>query len=380
LSTQKKWLRVKFKVQTKAVNKGPYFVEYHLKLTTVLPIGAPAIEGFKEHPEKLKTKWPMLKLEFPKWASYPQVPALKTVNIKNDVWAAGNLSVFNDHGKMEIAKPFMAFGAVPIMGLNMYVGSAEVFAKPTHNLNIRFNWQDLPANFGDYYGDYNEFFVSDYNTTKKKLADAGKDVSKLRLAPFFDNNSFRLNQTLLSSGEWKTAAEIAGKHQGGAYDNRNLKLFNLSYKNGNNYPVSIYRIPLGKANKRKLNAKPSLIFKPLKFSDECKDGFVRFSITGPQLGFGNDVFPKVIAKVTNDNALLLADVAAEKENVPSLKGMPNAPYIPKVSKVILDYSAEHMHNLWQKNQEVPIELFHYSPFSTALSFNSVPPPKKTIKK
>ncbi len=67
-----------------------------------------------------------------------------TVNVQG----LKTLAVSNDFGAIDSSKPFQPFGAMPVSGSSMIIGSAEVFQKSLASLTIRATWLENPDPYG----------------------------------------------------------------------------------------------------------------------------------------------------------------------------------------------------------------------------------------
>jgi hypothetical protein len=66
-----------------------------------------------------------------------------------------NLLLGNDEGPLDANNKFLPFTGVPKVNGNFYIGSDEVFRKKLTGLQLKMEWEGLPADFAQYYIAYN---------------------------------------------------------------------------------------------------------------------------------------------------------------------------------------------------------------------------------
>ncbi|MGZ3764387.1 MAG: hypothetical protein ACXVB0_08910 [Mucilaginibacter sp.] len=109
---------------------------------------APAIVPFsaKIHSGNFTQQLPMVQLILKDYTSYQtiKIPRIKEVTIYVTVDTVKNLSLQNDDGKINTAKPFKPLGDFPDKGASFIIGSKEIFQKTLSNLTVIFDWQEAP--------------------------------------------------------------------------------------------------------------------------------------------------------------------------------------------------------------------------------------------
>ncbi len=150
LSTQKDWFNVSFN----AVQPNPNQLDLHITLTP----SNPAIMAFEKNPDGFNAIWPLFKLVLNDSVNLLDSPSLKNIEIVTHVEQFSSFELYNDFGKLADSG-FLPFGPIPAQGNNFYFGSAELFAKPLTELELRFNWDALPTSMDDYYAQYNDFLT-----------------------------------------------------------------------------------------------------------------------------------------------------------------------------------------------------------------------------
>jgi hypothetical protein len=108
---------------------------------------APSIIPYsqKNHGGKFNSTLPMLQVLLNDYKSYQKIKVIKIASIKIDVAAVvKNVSLQNDDGKIDAAKPFKPFGEFPESGASLIIGSKEIFQKKLTALLINTDWQQAP--------------------------------------------------------------------------------------------------------------------------------------------------------------------------------------------------------------------------------------------
>lgn len=70
------------------------------------------------------------------------------VTLRIDVTGLRTLALSNDNGPVDASKPFLAFGATPIAGSSLVIGSKEVFQKKPTSVKLLVTWADTPRAHG----------------------------------------------------------------------------------------------------------------------------------------------------------------------------------------------------------------------------------------
>jgi hypothetical protein len=74
-----------------------------------------------------------------------QETQITKITLAVNVAGLKTLAVSNDFGSVDTSKPFQPFGAQPINGSNLIIGSKEVFQKNLQSLSLKLTWQNPPA-------------------------------------------------------------------------------------------------------------------------------------------------------------------------------------------------------------------------------------------
>jgi hypothetical protein len=124
----------------------------HFSLSFTLEGDAPAIVPYstKIHGGNFTELLPMVQVMLTAYTSYQKIkiPRISSVtisvtvgNITTGDGSVKNLSLQNDDGKINSAKPFKPFGDFPDDGASFIIGSKEILQKSLTALSINFDWQ-----------------------------------------------------------------------------------------------------------------------------------------------------------------------------------------------------------------------------------------------
>jgi len=123
-----------------------------LRLVIELTGADPAIVAYntKAHGYTFATALPLLLLKLrqqPATYQYQQLQDAKLSAITLSVAVTGlrSLAVSNDFGPVDTSKPFQPFGALPVAGSALTIGSAEVFQKNLTSAAVEVTWQAAPT-------------------------------------------------------------------------------------------------------------------------------------------------------------------------------------------------------------------------------------------
>lgn len=169
---------------------------------------APAIVPYsaKIHGGSFTVALPMVQVQLDSYTSYQRIkiPRISGVNVAVTVDAIKNLSLQNDDGKINTAKPFKPFGDFPEDGAAFIIGSKEIFQKNLSKLSINFDWQQAPeyGSTGSLSALVKGSWSSIDNTVSiyaSSIVITPTEIFHI-IDPVFDNNSFFLNDFALNVG------------------------------------------------------------------------------------------------------------------------------------------------------------------------------------
>lgn len=183
------------------------------------------------------------------------------IDIQVKVCGLRNLVVQNDSSVLDINKPFMPFGPVPVANnSNFYLGSEEVFSKNWSEFDVNIQWKDLPpAGNGDRFAKHYEAYEPG---TIPSTSDFKVDVSLLNEKNWITNTSNP--ESLFQEGRGKLCEDEAFTH-----------FFHFD------------RTDFG-------SVKPCEAFTPEGYTVDSQCGYLKFKL-GDQ-DFLHAEYPKVLAK------------------------------------------------------------------------------------
>ncbi len=317
---------------------------------------------------------------------------VEEVNIDVDVQQMQELLVENDLGKMDISKPFFAFGTQAKKGAKMYIACSEALQKPWTEVKIDINWKDTPSFEGvsDHIKELYKAYRKDYLTSLSKsnytlntdaggaedTADGGLIVSgesyfqaKVHTLKdsSWDNSS--TNHQLFTNNSGNYSSTITLSQQSTKADEKALKEKQLLRPKGNKDNNDPFAKKINDETQKEIdrlsNQPKAGIGSDIKtpaeqtgFGVGSKEGFIRYTL---QQSFLNELYPKLYA------------TALSKDSEKTL--VPNEPYIPIIDSLRVSYKAEHsklFDIVKQSTEEIlldyldsSIELFHGAPFGQA---------------
>ncbi|MFT3826065.1 MAG: hypothetical protein QM731_19240 [Chitinophagaceae bacterium] len=274
------------------------------------------------------TVYPVLKIAInPNNALYPYSFLHKLVieQIKITVQVTGlqNFSAVNQHGPLNTVQPFFPFGNQPGKGSYFLIGQKEVFYKKLESLSLDIEWQSLPQdNFGftEYYYGYPEKIV---------------------------NESFACTISVLKKGQWMPQT----------VDQQKLILFqSVSVADEDpDYslrPVTpIHYIDINKLQ-QPAETRESYTGQP-EFSNETLRGFIKLELCSPEMGFGAEVYPT-----------LLAEAILKKHSKKTKGPVIQKPYTPVINKLNISYTASAIINFtgYAQSEKEGNVFYHLYPF------------------
>lgn len=361
----------------------------------------PSIEPFLKDPDGVNSVWPMLKIEFSSFPDLTTPPVLTKIDIQVNVAGVKNLQLYNDHGALTVKTPFQPFGPLAPVNSSFIIGSNEIFSKPLNWLIVGVDWDTLPADFADYYKQYNDYLnqgVTMYREGSVTTTQEGRNTKTNIFQRFgywlqrvfarkpvtipeevgpFNNFCFTADFGLLTANSWTnismenlgtstiTRCFSAAQNDPQNYEavpDRKDYLFTVSGAERTLTGSSYFGYSGGDA----VQLDPGIQQTPLKFSDASTSGFMKISLANPAAGFGAGIYPKVVAYTSLKNAETLAKWFFK----PPLLPPPNLPFSPKIKMVSAYYSASQTYDLTQPNSGYPLQCFLYSPFGNYNAYDS----------
>lgn len=275
-------------------------------------------------------------------------------------------------GKLSTTTAASPFGNIPTVGNRFVVGSYESFIKNIKGLELTLNWVNLPDKvaFREYYAAYNKYIKAflpqksrlikneytcdlQWLTTKQGWKDTVTNVSL-----FTGNGTDKVK-------DWCGSLEQPASGQPNEMPAGNDPEEDKSASKTKQTPDSTissvsYQFDLS-------NMQPDYsLQQPLKYSEKSTYGFVALSLKSPDLAFGNEIYPQVVAEVTLENTLQAAkDMkwwwfwGKKKKFEP----LPNKPLLPKIKGVDIAYNSSSTLDL---STDSVNQFYHIHPYGVQL--------------
>ncbi|HWZ02497.1 MAG TPA: hypothetical protein VNX40_02740, partial [Mucilaginibacter sp.] len=273
---------------------------------------------------------------------------ISSIEITVNVSGISTLTLYNSGGKLDPSKPFQPFGQIPVVGSYLSVGNPELSQKKIDEIDFNIEWFALPANgFGDYYGNYvipsadgSGNHVVSNNEFTVQISEPGSGL--------FHSQGSGINFTLFES------TDVAGT--GALLKYSQLKCVAATVSSDDD----------------------DAIISKYNFDQNFRAGFYTIELSGPPNGFYNELYIHSMSSVMLDNAkklvgqsapppsfwqLLLnpkaAKAATEAQQKTSFNPIPNAPFVPVIKSLNIDYTASQVINLTQTGSQPDQASFYY---------------------
>ncbi len=113
----------------------------------------PAVKPYQEkvHARGFATSLPVIEIKLKNedsnlfWYNFLQFIEIQNIFLSVEVYGLKTLKVSNDFGPVDTSKPFQPFGANPLMGSSLVIGSKELFQKTLSSASIYTEWQATPV-------------------------------------------------------------------------------------------------------------------------------------------------------------------------------------------------------------------------------------------
>ena len=246
--------------------------------------------------------------------------AIQEVDIAVKVTGCRDLLLYNNHGELSAATPFVPFGPLPKVGSHFIIGSREAFAKNLTHLEIRVKWDDLPA----------QGLENHYRAYGKNL----------------DTSSFRAELSTLGERGWLPAQKA---------ERIDLTLFDRIDEGGRTHYDCDQLLPFT----RPYEQDGAYVYGP-----QARGGFIKLTLAEPAAAFGHGHYPLLLAKALTESSQREALGPIRRLfGKRGIQAMPEPPYTPLVSAIAIDYAAQSRISLHQaRGGNSGESLYHLHPF------------------
>ena len=299
---------------------------HYFKITLILLPNCPALVGYNKDvcDGDLTTIYPVIKfsLNQNKTSAYENFKniAINKITIDTSVNEIANVSLQNDLGALDAAKPVQPFGPIPQKGSAFYIGHPELEHKLIQSFSVSLDWLNLNLLLGDYYK---------YTYTEITGSTPTYHVQEPYVSGIVDNTSFKVVADIIRNKKWvpSTGAE-----------NSLFTPFGIGFPS-----------PLEKSFTKTLDYQKSLI----ALTPFIQNGFIRITLSNPADTFGHSLWAKLFAQQT---------VAVTKDADTAHNTIPNPPYTPVLKSVKLNYTATQDINLNINYKPDQGQFFQLTPF------------------
>lgn len=256
------------------------------------------------HEDNFQTPWPLLKIILNGHSSYDYLYSLQLEQVSITVTATGveDLMLYSDQGTLDASKPFLPFGAQPVIGNAFYIGHSE-FQKKLDRVTLNLTWLDAPDNFSTHYSVYDDTVTA-------------------------NESDFQAELSLLHQRSWSSV-------------DSDFELFSDS---GTTFDITEY-------TGYEHVSDPETI---TTYDRNTQTGFLKLELTAPTTpfkAFGHAEYTGIYT----EQAIALA-------NGTEGATLPNAPYTPTIKSLSLDYTATHTLDFSNYSSDSVTQFFHIRPF------------------
>jgi hypothetical protein len=200
----------------------------------------------------------------------------------------------------------------------------------------------------------------------KRLFSGNSPVIKDAKIPF-NNQCFTVNFFLLQQGSWMPTGFLNTNTLPPAPASANVLLFSTDAKGKLTGESCFSSATAPVIPQTPSFPDPSIQNSDPAYSSASQSGFLRLSINGPQVGFGSQLYPAVVAWVALMNARQVSHYWLGGRLLP----FPPPPFAPKLASLYANYSANSVYDLTRSaGGDAPIQLYLYSPFGAFLAHDT----------
>lgn len=290
-----------------------------LSITFTLPPSTPPITGYQEeiHRAGFETALPVLRGEITQNEyAYPydilRQWFLDDIHIDVRVNGCRQLVLHNHIGQVSTLAPFLPFGPLPDIGSYLVLGCEEILGKQLHDLSVDVEWAGLPntpGGFSSYYSAYDSPLQSGAVQIKMSVLVDGKWISANTSANLFQHQT----------------------NDNGIHGNQVCTENRLSF-------LSV--IPF---YKRSLSTHQQTSNTGFSYTSATMNGMFKLSLNGPDGAFGHQEYPHLLSRILTSNA--------QTKKLHLREALPNPPYTPQISRIVLNYQASSTINFEQNKTE-----------------------------
>lgn len=336
LSTGEGWMRPQISRARRVKTETGQGIGFQIKLDSSDPaIVAPAEA---QAPCLRVTAAPAARI-FPQ--SFFELYSVERIRIRVRAEDLKDLVGFGDDGRLDLSQSFMPFGIRPRDGASLSVIAPEMALKPISDVSVALDWAELPGNGGGFQLHYAQYGkLIGVPTPKMKVEFRSADGWK----PLTDGDDVAMMAVDAVTTTLKPEWHYAGRLQSRA-------------------------VPDGSGAAPQLPAS----------REQIRAGAVRLTLTDSLRGFLAEEYPAALVRALRPRFLsrlrpkFLTDLkrrtARIRRRVPGLPSLPMPPFVPKIARLRLGYTAEAVIALNAPDLARPGErVTHLTPFGRSPIF------------
>ena len=307
LSTGEGWMRPQISRARRVTSETGQGIGFQIKLDSTDPaIVAPAAA---QAPCLRVTAAPAARI-FPQ--SFFELYSVERIRIRVRAEDLKDLAGFGDDGRLDLAQSFMPFGIRPRDGATLSVIAPEMALKPISDVSVALYWAELPGRGGGFQRHYAQYGkLIGVPTPKMKVEFRSADGWK----PLSDGDDVAMMEVDAVTTTLKPEWHYAGRLQSRAL------------------PDGSGAAPHWPASREQIRA-----------------GAVRLTLTDSLRGFLAEEYPAALVRALRPRFLsrlrpkflteLKRKTARARRRVPGLPSLPMPPFVPKIARLRLGYTAE----------------------------------------
>jgi hypothetical protein len=284
------------------------------------------IYNSQNHGENYDSEWPIIKLILNYQSTHNPFSLfrkllIERVTISANVKGSRAIKLQNNIGNLSPDNPFHPFGPQPVIGSYLDIKNTNIFNRYTKDFSIKMDWIDLPRVSGGW-----KTYLKEYNAN-------------------FSNESFKIKLSGLSQGKFKPPLNLR----------QEFNLFNSEKLDfGSEILSEITEIRDIDLKRLELPNRPRLNQESSAQDNNFTEGTVRLEFSSPEESFGSKLYPQIFPETVMHNS----------KRFSKKRPLPNAPNIPVVRSITVDYTLEHSEVLIKtvKNEDSALKIIHQYPF------------------
>lgn len=248
-----------------------------------------------------------------------KVLIVEKINLSTGVNGIKELRLQNDYGMLDSSSPYEPFTATPTMGSTLYIGHDTIFSQHLDELQLVFDWSDVPLNANGFPEYYQGYSMVDSNEVFKA------SLSFLKNRKWYPEQNKQVI-SLFQDGEIDPSTGDVAVSSNTLVDTIDLKDINFHFSG------------------------PPVINTDETYQRRSKNGFLRLEFSSPHTAFGHKEYLDIIKN------------EASSMGKGGQMFIPNTPWTPTLRSLSVNYKSSIQIDIHNQEPLNKAYIYHVHPF------------------